>query len=147
MREWFSQFSQQAAQALGSPWALGVSIALLLVWFVMGPFYGWSDTWQLWANSSTTVITFLMVFVLQASQNRDTQTLMLKIDELIAATRPAHNLMLDVESLSEASRAKLQAYYESLAAQTTEQDHPGTTPSDPSYIEENIRHAQARDDC
>ena len=90
-------------------------MTLIVVWAVVGPVFGFSDTWQLVINTSTTIITFLMVFLIQNTQNRDTAAIQTKLDELIRAIAGAHNALLDIEELDEKDIAKIRAPYEELA--------------------------------
>ena len=101
MREWFRKFAHATAERVGSPGAFAVSIVVVLVWAMLGPRFHFSDTWQLVINTGTTIVTFLMVFVIQATQNRDGKAVQLKLDELIRAQRSARNIFADLEHASE----------------------------------------------
>jgi low affinity Fe/Cu permease len=114
--EGFRRFSGWSAQALGSPWVFVANVVLILLWLAMGPWFGFSDTWQLWVNTATTVITYLAVFVIQNTQNRDTAAIQIKLDELIRATQGAHNAILDLEQMDEEQLARYLKHYEQLAA-------------------------------
>jgi low affinity Fe/Cu permease len=112
----FTNVARRLATLAGRPAAFGIAVLLLVLWALSGPLFGYSDTWQLVVNTSTTIVTFLMVFVIQNTQNRDTAAIQIKLDELIRATQGAHNAVLDLEELEE---AQLKAYlkrYEELAA-------------------------------
>ena len=89
----------------------------MLAWLASGPLFGYSDSWQLVINTGTTIVTFLMVFLIQNTQNRDTEAIQIKLDELIRATRGAHNALLDLEELDEETLDRLRERYESLAGQ------------------------------
>ena len=102
----FSKIAQRAAQESGRPWAFISAIAVVLVWGLTGPVFGYSDTWQLVINTGTTIITFLMVFLIQHAQNRDTQAIHVKLDELIRATKGAHNRLIALEDQSEEDLAE-----------------------------------------
>ena len=93
-----------------------LAVAVIAVWIVTGPIFGFSDTWQLVINTGTTIITFLMVFLIQNTQNRDTEAIQVKLDELIRATKGAHNALLDLEELEEENLDAFRAKYQALAA-------------------------------
>jgi len=120
-QSWFARFATGTARASGHPIAFGLACASLVVWALTGPIVQFGDSWQLTINTVTTIITFLMVFVIQNSQNRDTEALQVKIDELIRATKGAHNALLDLEELGEDQLRELRAKYMELAAQAREQ--------------------------
>lgn len=111
----FNQFANAASRFAGSPASFMLAIAVVLVWIVSGPVFGFSDTWQLVINTGTTIVTFLMVFLIQNSQNRDSKALQIKLDELIRATKGAHNALLDLEELEESDLQALKDRYEGLA--------------------------------
>lgn len=110
---------EDAAQAVtewaGRPWAFGVALLIVIVWGASGPLFGFSDTWQLVINTSTTIVTFLMVFLIQQTQNKDTQALELKLNELIAAVAGASNRLIDIENLTSAELKVLHKHYRELA--------------------------------
>jgi low affinity Fe/Cu permease len=112
---WYSQFTRQASRFSGRPLVFGLALVLVAVWLVTGPLFGFSDTWQLVINTATTIVTFLMVFLIQSSQNRDTEAIQIKLDELIRATRGAHNSLLDLEDLEDAELERFRARYEAIA--------------------------------
>jgi low affinity Fe/Cu permease len=111
----FTRFAKATARATGRPGAFALAVGFLLVWAVSGPFFDFSDTWQLVINTGTTIVTFLMVFLIQNTQNRDSEALHVKLDELIRATRGAHNALLDLEELEEEELDRIRADYEKLA--------------------------------
>jgi low affinity Fe/Cu permease len=113
---WFGRFAASASMWLGSPWAFVIAGLLILVWAATGPFFHYSDTWQLIINTSTSVGTFLMVFLIQNTQNRDARAINLKLDELIRAVDTAGNQMIDIENLSDEELAELQRKYEAVRA-------------------------------
>ena len=112
---WFTRFAKSAARATGRPAAFATAIFFILAWAVTGPVFGFNDTWQLFVNTGTTIMTFLMVFLIQNTQNRDTEAMQIKLDELIRVTRGAHNALLDLEELDEDQLDKIRARYEALA--------------------------------
>ncbi|MDB5414824.1 MAG: hypothetical protein JWR10_3159 [Rubritepida sp.] len=105
----FASIAQRSAHEAGRPWAFILAIAVVLAWSVSGPLFHYSDTWQLVINTGTTVITFLMVFLIQNAQNRDTGAIQLKLDELIRATEGAQNRLISLESQSEDTLAEVRA--------------------------------------
>ena len=107
----FHRFAAAASRAVGSAYAFTASVALIVGWLATGPTFHYSDTWQLIINTSTTIVTFLMVFLIQHTQNRDAQALHLKLDELIRATQGAHNRMIDLSKLSDRQLAALEEEY------------------------------------
>ncbi len=112
---WYSQFAKNAAHFCGRPRVFVMAVAVILIWLITGPMFGFSDTWQLVINTGTTIITFLMVFLIQNTQNRDTQAIQVKLDELIRATTGAHNALLDLEELEEETLEAFRLKYQALA--------------------------------
>jgi low affinity Fe/Cu permease len=110
----FGKAAARAATAVGSFWAFIFAVSLVIVWGMLGPHYRYSDTWQLVINTGTTIITFLMVFLIQNTQNRDARALHLKLDELIRSVHAAHNDMINIEKLSDEELAALAKKYESI---------------------------------
>lgn len=111
----FDYFSKRVTQITGRPSAFIVASGIIVLWAVSGPIFNFSDTWQLIINTGTTVITFLMVFVIQQSQNRDTVALHLKLNELLAATKGASNTLIDIEDLTEEELQTLKKFYVKLS--------------------------------
>jgi low affinity Fe/Cu permease len=111
----FSAVSQSLSRWAGSPRTFYAAVALILAWSLSGPYFHYNDTWQLIINTSTTIITFLMVFLIQNTQNRDTQAIQIKLDELIRSTKGAHNALLDLEELEEEDLEAFRAKYQALA--------------------------------
>lgn len=100
---------------MGHPWAFGAALLTIIIWAVTGPIFGFSDTWQLAINTGTTIVTFLMVFLIQNTQNRDGSAIQLKLDELIRSTRGAHNTLLDLEQLTQEDLNKFLKTYQKIA--------------------------------
>lgn len=111
----FTRFARFAATYTGKPLTFIFAVTIILVWSVTGPFFGFSDTWQLVINTGTTIITFLMVFLIQSTQNRDTEALQIKMDEIIRAMRGARNAVLDLEQLDEKQLDEIRKEYLELA--------------------------------
>ncbi|MES2905446.1 MAG: low affinity iron permease family protein [Pseudomonadota bacterium] len=116
--DFFENFARITSDLTGSAWAFLVALGVIIIWGVSGPLFGYSDTWQLVINTGTTIITFLMVFIIQHTQNKDTRALQLKLDELIRTTEGAHNAFLDLEGLSDVELCKIQERYRELAEQS-----------------------------
>ena len=112
----FTRFANKISRAAGRPSAFVIAFLTLVVWAISGPLFKFSDTWQLVINTGTTIVTFLMVFLIQNTQNRDSAALHLKIDELIRSDQGAHNALLNLEELEESDLDKIRADYETLAA-------------------------------
>jgi low affinity Fe/Cu permease len=111
----FSYFARRLAVLSGRPTTFLIAVGLVLLWAVTGPLFGFSDTWQLVINTSTTIVTFLMVFLIQNTQNRDTEAIQIKLDELIRATQGAHNALLNLEQLEDEELDKYLRHYAQLA--------------------------------
>ena len=119
----FGKFAGRSAHYLGSRWAFVIAIGIVFVWALTGPFFHYSDTWQLVINTGTTIVTFLMVFLIQNTQNRDARAIHLKLNELIHAIDKAKNQMIDVENLSDMELAELAKKYEQISANAQEHLH------------------------
>lgn len=119
-RSVFSALAKWTSHAAGHPAVFMLALLIVATWVVSGPFFGYSDTWQLVINTGTTIMTFLMVFLLQNTQNRDSAALHLKIDDLIRVTEGAHNMLLDLEELEESELKAIRDRYEELARQARE---------------------------
>lgn len=111
----YSAFAKAASRFCGRPKTFSLAMAIIATWIVTGPLFNFSDTWQLVINTGTTIITFLMVFLIQNTQNRDTEAIQIKLDELIRATRGAHNALLDLEELEEEALDAFRRKYQALA--------------------------------
>jgi low affinity Fe/Cu permease len=116
MREYFRKFAHDAACAMGSSWSFFLASAVVLAWAVTGPYFNYSDTWQLVINTGTTIVTFLMVFLIQATQNRDSQAIHLKLDELLRAVAKARTGLVGLEHMSEKEISALEREFTSIKA-------------------------------
>jgi low affinity Fe/Cu permease len=138
MRSWFAPLSRRAARAVGQPRAFLLACAVVAGWAALGRVFRYSDTWQLVINTGTTIVTFLMVFLIQNTQNRESAAVQIKLDELLRATRGAHNVMLSLDDLTDEELDALLARYKELARDSRErlrrglpdtgaEDKPGLT--------------------
>ncbi|HET9531797.1 MAG TPA: low affinity iron permease family protein [Blastocatellia bacterium] len=114
MRDIFTVLATKASQIMGTPWAFLLATIGIITWALTGPVFGFSDTWQLVINTGTTIITFLMVFLIQNTQNRDARAMHLKLDELISAVRNARNEMINIENLSDDELERIALRYQKL---------------------------------
>jgi low affinity Fe/Cu permease len=135
----FADFAKATSRASGRPAAFLLAAATIVVWLVTGPLFQFSDTWQLVINTGTTIVTFLMVFLIQNTQNRDSEALQIKLDELIRVTEGAHNALLNLEDLEDRELDRIRASYSSLATKAREDlnrglddtGRPAVDPKDP----------------
>jgi low affinity Fe/Cu permease len=142
-RSRFSRFAKWTAHTTGHPLAFALAALTIVVWLISGPVFGFSDTWQLVINTGTTIVTFLMVFLIQNTQNRDSAAVHLKLDELIRTVGGAHNALLDLEQLTEADLDRLRARYESLGRAAREDLLRGLLDTDtPDVPAETLRASQ-----
>ena len=126
---WFTRFAKWTAKAAGRPFAFTTAVLVIAVWAVTGPIFGFSDTWQLIINTGTTIVTFLMVFLIQNTQNRDAEAIQVKLDELIRLSKGGHNVLLDLEELEDDELDRIQASYRKIAEEARQrlrQGHPDT---------------------
>jgi low affinity Fe/Cu permease len=129
MSEAFRKFAQTASEVVGSVWAFALAAAVIVGWAVTGPVFAFSDTWQLIINTGTTIVTFLMVFLIQNTQNRDNKAVQTKLDELIIHTVGADNHLVLAEHLSDEQLARLKGHFEKLAnGKTRSGSRAKTTP-------------------
>src|SRR6266850_1823270 len=117
----YSQFAKAAAQFCGRPKVFVLAVGVIAAWIITGPIFGFSDTWQLVINTATTIVTFLMVFLIQNTQYRDTEAIQVKLDELIRATKGAHNALLDLEELEDETLEAFRMKYQALASAAREE--------------------------
>jgi low affinity Fe/Cu permease len=135
----FSLFARWTSHAAGHPLAFVFAAVTIFVWLVTGPLFGFSDTWQLVINTGTTIVTFLMVFLIQNTQNRDSAAVHLKLDELIRTVTGAHNALLDLEELTEADLERLRSRYESLGRSAREDLLRGLLDTDTPDVPDDAR--------
>lgn len=122
MNEFFRKFAHKTSTIVGSPWSFIVAVGIILLWAVTGPIFHFSDTWQLVINTSTTIVTFLMVFLIQNTQNRDAKAIHLKLDELIRAMEPARNNLVDLEDLTDAELEVLEKEFRKFREDADQSD-------------------------
>jgi low affinity Fe/Cu permease len=122
MRDAFRHLAERITAAVGTPWAMLLAVGIVLLWAISGPVFGFSDTWQLAINTGTTVVTFLMVFVIQASQNREARATQLKLDELIRAMKGADNDFIDLEEASDEVVELHQKHFRAIVAAAERSD-------------------------
>jgi len=144
--KWFSNFASYLSTMTGRPGTFVVAVSLVVVWGVTGPFFHYSDTWQLVINTSTTIVTFLMVFLIQNTQNRDTAAMQIKLDELIRALEGAHNALLDLEELEEKDLTRFRRHYENLAKDARTALREGGSDTDSPFVEHRDIESDKRDD-
>ena len=125
---WFARLAQHVSHITGRPTAFIIAVAVIVVWAITGPIFRFSDTWQLVINTGTTIITFLMVFVIQNTQNRDTAAMHIKIDELIRVTSRARNILIDLEELDDRDLETLRRDFERLAEEGRRRAHSSGLP-------------------
>ena len=127
---WFTRFAAAISRFAGRPITFALAAATILAWAVTGPLFGFSDTWQLVINTGTTIVTFLMVFLIQNTQNRDSEAIHVKLDELIRSIDGAHNALLDLEDLDQADLDRIRANYAQLAEAARKLLEDGTKDTD-----------------
>lgn len=131
----FGRIARFAAHAMGQPAAFGTAFTVVIMWALAGPLFGFSDTWQLVINTSTTIITFLMVFLIQHTQNKDAEAMHIKLDELIRASQQAHNALLNLEELEEEDLQRIRAEYLRLAERARGDLRSGTKSTDAQRVD------------
>ena len=132
----FSRIARRIAALAGRPATFVVAVTAVVLWAISGPLFGFSNTWQLVINTTTSIITFLMVFLIQNTQNRDTEAMQVKLDELIRATQGAHNALLDLEDLEQEQLERYRRRYEDLAAKARDKLKRGELDTDSPEIKE-----------
>jgi low affinity Fe/Cu permease len=135
----FRVFARGSAAALGTAWAFTGAVFVIVIWLITGPTFHFSDTWQLIINTATTIITFLMVFLIQNTQNRDAKAVHLKLDELIRAIKSARNELVDLEDLSDEELQKLESQFRRMRQRAENDDGSPSRHVDPAEAAENVR--------
>jgi len=126
MKEYFHKFASKTSEWVGSPWLFGTAVAIVLIWALTGPIFHYSDTWQLVINTGTTIVTFLMVFLIQNTQNRDAKAIHLKLDELIRGVEGARTGLVDLESLPDEELERLRKYFQKLHERESKKQVPAS---------------------
>ena len=129
-KAWYTKFAKVTARLSGRPATFAWAALLIVAWLISGPLFDFSDTWQLVINTSTTIITFLMVFLIQSTQNRDAEAMQVKLDELLRVTKGAHNALLDLEELEEHQLDKFRARYAKMAEHARSELEAGRSDTD-----------------
>ena len=142
----FHKIARVVARWSGRPSAFALAVLVILMWAVTGPIFRFSDTWQLVINTSTTIVTFLMVFLIQNTQNRDAEAVQVKLDELLRATKGAHNAVLDIEELSEEELDEIKRCYRSLARRAVEEVRTGKSDLGTPDVEQPERDRKASEE-
>ncbi|HEV2763542.1 MAG TPA: low affinity iron permease family protein [Pyrinomonadaceae bacterium] len=143
-RSWFTRFAKWTARVTGRPSTFALAVTVIVVWAATGPLFGFSDTWQLVINTGTTIITFLMVFLIQNTQNRDSEAIQVKLDELIRCTEGAHVALLDLEELEAEELEVMRARYEKLAELAREKLRQGKPDTDVPELEAEADEEEAK---
>jgi len=127
---WFVRLTKKTARVSGRPTSFLLAVLVVLTWLISGPVFHWSDTWQLVINTGTTIVTFLMVFLIQSTQNRDAEAAQIKLDEILRVTAGAHNALMDLEELEERELDTIRERYVKLAAAARAQLRAGRVDTD-----------------
>jgi low affinity Fe/Cu permease len=147
LREPFRKLAHSTSEAVGSPWAFIIAVLVIVGWAITGPIYHFSDTWQLIINTGTTIVTFLMVFMIQNTQNRDAHAIHLKLDEIIRASKGARNQLMDLENCTEEELQQIDAQFKLIRAKAANaRDQAEQTNSDVANelddIHQTVEHAE-----
>jgi len=137
-RTWFTRFAKWTAKIAGRPAAFVAAVAIIVLWAISGPLFGFSDTWQLVINTGTTIVTFLMVFLIQSTQNRDSEALQVKLDELIRLSKGGHNALLDLEELEEEELDAIRQEYCRIAEEARARLRRGEQDTDVPEVAEQL---------
>ncbi|HKE02567.1 MAG TPA: low affinity iron permease family protein [Blastocatellia bacterium] len=135
-KSWFTRFAKWTARVSGRPVTFIIAVVVILAWVITGPLFGFSDTWQLVINTGTTIVTFLMVFLIQNTQNRDAEAIQVKLDELIRALKGAHNALLDLEELEDEELDRIHDHYEKIAERARADLRAGILDTDAPEVED-----------
>ena len=138
-QSFFTRFAKATSRLAGRPVTFAFVVVVVIAWALAGPFFGFSDTWQLAINTATTIVTFLMVFLIQATQNRDAEAIQIKLDEIIRSNATAHNALLDLEELEEEDLMKLRENYLALAEKARRKLRRGLDDTGVPEIDEHHR--------
>ncbi|HEX9434881.1 MAG TPA: low affinity iron permease family protein [Burkholderiales bacterium] len=138
-RSWFTRFAKATAKAAGRPLAFTIAALVIAVWAITGPLFGFSDTWQLVINTGTTIVTFLMVFLIQNTQNRDAEAIQVKLDELIRLSRGGHNVLLDLEELEDDELDRIRRSYCEIAEAAREKLRRGQRDTDVPEVTHQVK--------
>jgi|SRR5436190_8005614 len=149
-KSWFTRFAKWTAKATGRPFTFAIAVLVIAIWGITGPLFGFTDTWQLIINTGTTIITFLMVFLIQNTQNRDAEAIQVKLDELIRLSKGGHNVLLDLEELEDAELDRIRASYCKIAEEARAKLRRGgrdtDTPEVEHPVEEKLEHDLRREE-
>ena len=140
----FAEVAKVGSREVATAWVFALALGTVVVWAVSGPFFGFSDTWQLVINTGTTIVTFLMVFLIQNTQNRDTGAIQTKLDELIRAIEGAHNALLDLEELDDSEIEHIRRDYRNLATEARKAIEEGMKDTDCREIKHEIEEARSK---
>src|SRR5688572_29389322 len=143
-RSWFTRFAKSTSRAAGHPIVFCAAAAVILLWAVSGPLFGFSDTWQLVINTGTTIVTFLMVFLIQNTQNRDSEAIQVKLDELIRSIDGAHLALLDLEELDDKDLDRICSDYRELAQQARRDLRAGKSDTDVREVGDSHRQGSSQ---
>jgi len=135
-KSWFTRFAKWTARITGRPVTFIIAVVVVLAWVITGPLFRFSDTWQLVINTATTIVTFLMVFLIQNTQNRDSEAIHIKLDELIRAVKGAHNALLDLEELEDEHLDRIRSHYERIAERAREDLRAGILDTESPEVED-----------
>jgi len=144
-KSWFTRFAKWTAKAAGRPLTFTLAVLVIAVWAITGPLFGFSDTWQLVINTGTTIVTFLMVFLIQNTQNRDAEAIQVKLDELIRLSEGGHNVLLDLEELEDEELNRIRENYCKIAEEAREKLRRGEGDTDTPEVEQKVEDRLRRD--